>query len=215
LAQNRAARALVDAASYSVTTPLERVQTRFEKRDEAQFADALSRAQRDAAKLEPKLQRLSATLLAGEADRKRLGGLRWQAGYDLALGRALAAKVRTEGYNAMLAQAKQGMKFQNERNDTWVIRPSPAISGGSDLEKQAAKAEAYLSRVVAEHPGTPWAMLAERELDAPLGWEWSEAFSNLAARMARQAEAANRPRREPRPPQNLPPRKPNPRPPRL
>lgn len=212
LAQNRARRALVEAATFSETTPLESVQTRFEKRDEAQLAESLTRAQRAAAKLEPKLQRLTSTLLAGESDRKKLDELRWQAGYDLALGRALAAQVRTEGYNAMLAQAKQGMKFEDPKNDTWVIRPADQFTAGSVLAGQAEKAKEYLTRVATEHAGTPWALLAERELAAPLGWEWREDFSNVAARLARQANANPRPQR---PPQNLPPRKPNPKPPRL
>ncbi len=213
--QNRARRALVEAATFSQTTPMERVQTRFEKVSEAQLAESLTRAQRSAAKLEPKLQRLTTTLLAGEADRRKLTRLRWQAGYDLAIGRALAAKVRTEGYNTMLAQAKQGMKFKNERNDTWIIRPSSSVTSGSVLAKQAKKAEEYLTRVVTDHAGTPWAMLAQRELDSPFGWEWREEFSNLQARLARQANNNNNRPRQPREPQNLPPRKPNPKPPKL
>ena len=49
-------------------------------------------------------------LQQGEADREKETVMRWQAGYDLAMGRTLAAKVRTEGYNAMLAAAKRGLK---------------------------------------------------------------------------------------------------------
>jgi hypothetical protein len=43
---------------------------------------------------------------------------------------------------------------------------------------------------VAEHPDTPWAMDAERELQQPLGWRWRERFTNVAARVA-QAQAGN------------------------
>ena len=32
----------------------------------------------------------------------------------------------------------------------------------------------YLSRVIKEHPETPWALLAQRELGQPLGWQWKE-----------------------------------------
>ena len=95
------------------------------------------------------------------------------------MGRALAAFVRTRGYNQMLAQARRGMQFQNTQNDTWVIRPSDAIHSGSALAKQAGQARIYLQRVVSEHPDTPWSLLASRELDAPLGWEWTEKFTNV------------------------------------
>jgi hypothetical protein len=35
--------------------------------------------------------------------------------------------------------------------------------------------------VVKEHAGTPWAMLAQRELSAPLGWAWKERFTGVNA----------------------------------
>ncbi|TWT33635.1 hypothetical protein KOR34_34680 [Posidoniimonas corsicana] len=204
--------ALVRAAAMTWTMPMDQVRQVFEKVDDAEFAQALSLAQRDAAKLEPRLDQLTQTLAAGERDRRKEEELRWQAGFDLAYGRALAAKVRTEGYNAMLAQAKQGMKFEQEDSDTWIIQPSDNISTGSVLAKEAAKATELLAGVAQDHAGTPWALLAERELSTPLGWEWSEAFRDVAARRERMAQAANRPRPEPR---NLPPRKPAPPLPKL
>ena len=57
----------------------------------------------------------------------------------------------------------------------------------------------YLKRVVAEHEGTPWAFLAQRELSTPLGWKWNDEFRNLAER--RQQENTRPPRPErPEPP---------------
>ncbi len=104
---------------------------------------------------------------------------RWQAGYDLSMGRVLATKVRTESYNAMLAKAKQGMRFASAKNDTWQLVPDDEISVGSVLEKQAAQAKQYLERVVHEHPGTPWAVLAQNELKQPLGWKWREIYTGV------------------------------------
>ena len=54
-------------------------------------------------------------------DRDAVREKRWQAGYDLALGRVLALKVRTDAYNIMLAEAKSGMTFEDPRNDTWRL----------------------------------------------------------------------------------------------
>jgi hypothetical protein len=127
-------------------------------------------------------------------DRPKLTQPRWQAGYDLALGRALAAMVRTEGYNAMLARAKQGMEF-TKKSDVWKLVPSDNILSGSVLIKEAERAREYLDRVVNEHPGTPWALLASRELETPLGWVWEEEFRNLQAPMEQVAGdvAENRP----------------------
>ena len=197
LTRNRAKGALVAAANFSWTEPLDDVRTVFEKADEARFAEALSIAQRAAAKLEPRLVQIVNILRQGEADRSKLTTPRWQAGYDLAMGRSLAQKVRTEGYNAMLAKAKQGMKFEKENSDTWVLKPSDNVTSESVLAKEAEQARIYLNRVIADHEGTPWSYLAERELSVPFGWEWEEEFRDVAGRIARAQENANRPR-EPR-----------------
>jgi hypothetical protein len=201
---SQACTALIEASRVSAITPMENVRLRFPRIDDAQFARDLSNAQRTAAKLEPKLASLVAILRHGEADRDNVSSPRWQAGFDLAIGRALAAKVRTEGYNAMLAIAKQGLKFENRQSDTWVLRPTGAVTSTSALAKDAEDAHKYLARVVAEHEGTPWAMEAERELREPLGWEWREEFTDVAGRIARTEEARNQPRPErPEPPRKL------------
>jgi hypothetical protein len=209
---NRACMALVEAARLSTITPMENVQRRFPRIDDAQFARDLSNAQRTAAKLEPKIAALVEILREGEADRELITKPRWQAGFDLAIGRALAVKVRTEGYNAMLAQAKQGKKFKDERSDTWELEAADSINTGTALTKDAADAKMYLERVVAEHEGTPWAIDAKRELREPLGWQWHESFTDVAGRIARAQNAGNN---RPRPETPEPPRKPRRDPPAL
>ncbi|MCC6491715.1 MAG: VWA domain-containing protein [Pirellulales bacterium] len=207
LIQTNAARgALIQAAEMTWTSPMEDVRLRFPKRDEAELAQALSLAQRSAAILQPKIDLICQTLLAGEEDRARLKEPRWQAGYDLALGRALAVKVRTDGYNIMLAEAKQGKAFKDPKNNTWVLHPDEHFSATA-VEKAAAKARTYLERVVHDHAGTPWAMLAERELSTPLGWRWEEDYTNIPPR---QEAGANRPPRPEAAPQGPPRRDPPP-----
>ena len=177
---NKCRQALLNAARMSHTGALENPQTRFVKRDEAAFATELSEAQKEAAKLEPKLEALYAIIKEGEADRDKELTPRWQAGFDLAVGRVLAAKIRTESYNAMLAAAKRGLKLQDPKNNTWVLTPSDEVSTGSQYQKMADKAKVYLERVVKDHPSTPWSLLAQKELDQPLSWKWKEEFTNLA-----------------------------------
>lgn len=177
---NKARMALIEAARQSWVTPMESPTLRFVKRSDPELANLLTEAQKDAAKVEPKIESLYGILKLGEADREKESSLRWQAGFDLAMGRVLAVKVRTESYNAMLAAAKRGLKFKDEKNNTWVLEPSDEISVGSQLEKLGERARMYLNRVVTEHPGTPWAMLAERELKDKIGWTWKEEFTDLS-----------------------------------
>jgi hypothetical protein len=172
--------ALVRAAELSGIAQLEAPQLRFVKRSDAELSAALTEAQKAAAVLEPRLLALYETLLQGEAARKEEIIWRWQASYDLAMGRVLASKVRTEGYNAMLAQAKRGLAFKNPKNNTWVLRPANEVTVGSRMAKEAEQATQYLQRVIREHPGTPWELLSRRELDSPLGWKWVEEYTELA-----------------------------------
>src|SRR6476660_5298664 len=101
---------------------MENVRRRCAGKDDAQLARDLSSANRTRAKSEPKVDELVTILRQGERDRSKITTPRWQAGYDLAMGRSLAVKVRTEGYNAMLAVAKQGLKFKNDKDDTWELK---------------------------------------------------------------------------------------------
>ncbi|MEQ8838852.1 MAG: VWA domain-containing protein, partial [Lacipirellulaceae bacterium] len=206
---NRAKLALVEAAQMSWTSPMENVQLRFPKRDEASLAELLSRAQRNAALLQPKIDRLCQRLLLGETDRKKVREPRWQAGYDLAVGRALAVQVRTAGYNMMLAEAKQGMKFKGERNNVWNLRAGNDYAS-SRLEKTAEQAIEYLQRVQEDHPGTPWAMFAKEELKTPLGWEWRESYTPMQERNQNNGNVNPRPRMRPQMPQRPPRRDPPP-----
>jgi von Willebrand factor type A domain len=176
----------------------------FIKRDEAAFARELSEAQQAAALLEPKINSLYQILQHGEADRDKETVMRWRAGYDLAMGRVLAAKVRTETYNAMLATAKRGLKLKDPKNNTFELKPNEEISVGSNYVKLAERAKMYLTRVVTEHAGTPWALLARRELDQPLGWKWDDRFTDLTPKPAPKLVANNnnnvvRPKTRPEP----------------
>ena len=179
IAANEAKRALVEAARSTEIQPMESPVMTFPRRDEPSLAGLLSEAQKAAAKAQPRIDAIHATLTAGAAGREAIKERRWQAGYDLALGRVLAAKVRTDAYNQMLAQAKLGMKFQDEKSDTWQLEPSDEVTVGSQTEKLAKQASELLERVVHDHAGTPWAQLAATELRTPLGYRWTERFTGV------------------------------------
>lgn len=183
---NAAKLALVEAARTAELNPLEGARMEFPREDDGRLAGLLSKAQQQAAVLEPKIERLHGILQSGRGDRLKIKPeeKRWQAGYDLALGRVLAVKVRTEAYNAMLAYAKRGMKFRDPNSDTWKLVPSNEVlmsQVGAQVSKQADEAREFLNRVVADHPGTPWAKIAAEELATPLGYEWQEAHTGVNA----------------------------------
>jgi len=122
---------------------------------------------------------LCGLLAEGEKSRGKESSLRWLASFDLSFGTAVAARVRAESYNAMLAKAKRGMNFEKPASNTWNLKPSDKISVDSKLEKEGKQATELLKSVAEKHKGTPWGLLAERELSHPLGWEWAESFTDL------------------------------------
>ena len=213
--------ALVKAAAFSSTGALSRPQRRFAKFDEAQFVNIVTRAQRAAAIVEPKLNQLYDILKAGEKDRPQEKSRRWQAGYDLAMGRSTAAKVRAQTYNLMLALVKTKLKFdppknEGERlNNTWLLQPADSIETGSRSEKLADKAREYLQRVIDDHPGTPWALIAQRELETPIGWTWRQTYTTPPEERRQMANNNNNNNNNiPQPPVNADPPQKRP-PPRL
>ena len=212
-------RALVEAANYTTSGDLSSPRLRFEKNDEARFNRDVTQAQRNAALIEPPLNRLYGMLRAGEGGRESEESLRWQAGFDLAMGRAIAAKLRAETYNGMLALVKTQKKFSpavngNPQNNTWVLKPANTTETGSQHRKLLEKATMYLKRVVEKHPGTPWAMLAERELAIPIGWEWVEEYTEPPRPREMRDNNNNNPRPRQMMPENQMPKKQR-QPPRL
>ena len=186
--------ALIQASARSRVGTLDRPRLSFVKVDEARLVNELTIAQQAAARLSPELNSLCMVLAEGEKHKSKETSPRWLASFDLSYGTALAAKVRNDSYNAMLALAKRGMSFKDAKNNTWTIAPSDKISVDSRLEKEAGLARQLLQNVIDNHPGTPWALLAAREISNPIGWEWKESFTDL-----------NPPPRNNPPPNNPPP----------
>ena len=180
LSKNRAKKALVGVAAKSEVKPMELPTLTFPRKNDGDLVRLLGLAQRDAAILLNQIEPIYTSLQQGLVDRPKIEEKRWQAGYDLDMGRILAMKVRTYAYNSMLGQAKAGMKFQNEKSDTWELVPANDVSGvDSRTQKMAAQAKEFLERVVADHPGTPWALIAEEELENPIGYRWEERHTGV------------------------------------
>ena len=174
--KNAAMAALVQAASFTyedggVPAPM----LVFRGYSDNILREDLTEAQKPIAVVNYKLEQLFKILEAGEKARGSLTDPRWRASYDLAMGRILAMRVRLEGYNRMLAQMKATPRsFQDANNNEWKLVGAKEIETGPQMRKAADQAREYLKRVIDEHPGTPWAFLAEKELGQDLGWNWQE-----------------------------------------
>ncbi len=182
LASNLAKGALNAAAKLTQVDDIPRPQRVFMANNDNVLRQQITEAQKPLADLEYKLRRLHTSIAQGEKHRTKLDTPRWRASYDLAMGRVLALLVRAHGYNAVLADMKTSPKtFEKEGSNQWKLRPSEKILGGPAVRKLHKQAVEYLTRVVDEHPGTPWALIAEVELSEPMGWDWYEGQIKMAA----------------------------------
>ncbi|QDT31770.1 vWA domain-containing protein [Thalassoglobus polymorphus] len=175
IAKNGAKRALVNVAemTYRSSSPIPELT--FRGYNDNILRTDITEAQKPVAEIDYELKRLYDGLSTGTKDRDSLREPRWQAAFDLAMGRILAMRVRYFGYNTMLANMRVTPKsFSSEKNNMWRLVPSDEILTGPEMRKAAASAKEYLKRVIDDHPGTPWAMLATRELEMDLGWSWEE-----------------------------------------
>ena len=137
--------------------------------------------------------------------RDRETSRRWQAHYDLIRGRLLAMKVRSIEYNWVCARMKKDPpKFTDPRSNAWRLVPDRAIQYSKMAAAAAQEAEALLRRVVAEHPATPWALLAQRELKDPLGFKWVETYVPPPPRQRDNPADPKRKNRNPGKPPELP-----------
>lgn len=101
---------------------------------------------------------------------------RWQADYDLSTARVRAARVRLRAYSLKLAAMQANPKPLDAGKTEWRLVPGQIDDDNQNLQADSRQAVADLQRVIDTHPGTPWSAVAERELAAPLGWEWQQAM---------------------------------------
>lgn len=175
LQKNKAKAKLVEAAMKCKLDDIRAPQTAFAAYTDNILREQLTEAQKPAASLDYKLNELYLILAQGEKDREKLAEPRWRAGYDLAMGRVLAMRARIYGFNRMAAEMKGSPKpLTKKTSNEWRLVASKNSQATPDVKKMEKSALTYLNRVIDEHPGTPWAVQAQREKDTPLGWEWQE-----------------------------------------
>ena len=175
ISKNSAKQALVNVAQMTYDSALPVPTLMFRGYNDTILREDIGEAQMPVAEIDYRLERFYNVLSAGADERDRIREGRWQAAFDLAMGRVMAMRVRYFGYNQMLANMKVSPKsFEKADDNMWRLIPSDEIATGPEMRKAAATAKEYLKRVIDDHPGTPWALLAERELSTELGWSWQE-----------------------------------------
>ena len=124
-------------------------------------------------------------LKAAKPMRDREPDKRWQAHYDLMLGQIVAYEVKAYEYLACLDEMADLMRkgqlkptkmpIPDKLSVNWAINHSQRQKAPkSATEKKYAEAKALLEKVIKDHPNTPWADLAQDEMNRGFGCQRDE-----------------------------------------
>lgn len=120
---------------------------------------------------------------------------RWQAHYDLMLAQIVTYQIKAYEYRAclkeMVALAQKNQLVPKERPTPgklveWELNHSQDRKAPkSETEKKYAEAKALLTDVIKKHPNTPWADLAQDEINRGFGvqrheWHHSPEYNERA-----------------------------------
>ncbi len=149
----------------------------FPPADDPDFKEAMARNQELVARIEYTVNEALTPVTQASKLRDRETSRRWQAHYDLIRGRLLAMKIRCAEYQTACAKMKKDApKFKDAKSNAWRLVPTEEILSGDKVARVAKETTALLKRVVEDHPNTPWALLAQRELKDPFGFKWAETY---------------------------------------
>ncbi|MBC8353613.1 MAG: VWA domain-containing protein [Planctomycetes bacterium] len=128
------------------------------------------------------LDRGLGVLQSAEGVRNEETSPRWLAHFDLLKGRLLANKVRCYSYAKLLDEMYDEPKEPEDgTKNAWQATSCPDPEAAErDLppaeRDDAQSARQHLERVVQDHSKTPWAAIANDELQFALCFHWQEAF---------------------------------------
>ncbi|MBI1313185.1 VWA domain-containing protein [bacterium] len=146
---------------------------------EGNFRQLATEAQKSAAKGQYLVEMILQAFPSGiEKELAHEDSARWRMNFCLTYGRLLAQRVRNLEYNYGLAWVKSNLANDDvsTKANRWTVKSSQKLNYAGTMKKTATLAEELLQRVVDEAPGTPWAVLAARELKDGFGIEIEQRY---------------------------------------
>ena len=186
-------RALEDLKSQVIGKPLRLVTVeavlQLEKKDyrlrmkyqfnanDQQFKRMLESEQQRPASLASDLIDLYEQLKQANEKRKEELSPRWQAHFDYVTARVLAKLISIQEYNFVLGnnlRKDSPVLKEPAKNNGWAIIPQDKLQQ-TETRNYDKERKKILEKIIKEHPGTPWEVLARREQATPLGLKLVEA----------------------------------------
>jgi hypothetical protein len=110
---------------------------------------------------------------AGE-EKDKEASKRWRANYDYVLARLLARIAYVHEYNYVFGQIrKDGLPPRDPKiHSGWRLASQEKLQSGAETRKLAGEAKKIYENLAKKNQGTPWEILAKRELMTALGLQW-------------------------------------------
>ena len=110
---------------------------------------------------------------AGE-DKDKENSKRWRANYDYVYARLLGRLAYVHEYNYLFGQIrKDGLPPRDPKIHTgWRLASQEKLQSGPEARKLANDAKKILEKLAKQNQGTPWEILAKREMMTALGLQW-------------------------------------------
>jgi hypothetical protein len=143
--------------------------------NETQFKNQVMNNEREIA---PILRRLSDAHedLVGLSDKRDAEPKRWQANYDFMTARLEEEIAYLYEYLFMLGQMRKELPpLDRKLYNGWKLAATPGLNGDSTGKRMASSSRKILDKIIKDHAGTPWEVLAKREKLTALGLEWKPA----------------------------------------
>jgi hypothetical protein len=134
------------------------------------FAD-----QKSPARLLADLKDLQDRLEDVAKQRQKESSKRWLAHYDYTLAHVQLRYAYIHEYDLMLAQIRKNQMPDldpKQNQNGWRLVAQDALNSPGDVKDTAKAARKLLGNIVKDHAGTPWAALADRDLNTQIGLRW-------------------------------------------
>jgi hypothetical protein len=144
------------------------------KGTDAAIKERILAQQRKPAIIQSDLEDSLAQLKKAGEERDREPSRRWQANYDYVLALLEARIAYVYEYNYMLGQIRKDALPPRDpaKHSGWRLVSQEKLQSGAEAKKMAAASRKLLDKIIKDHPGTPYEVLAKREKMNPLGLEW-------------------------------------------
>jgi hypothetical protein len=129
---------------------------------------------KEVAPVESELSDALEDLLKAGENKDKETSKRWQANYEYVLARLKARMAYVHEYNYIFGQIrKDGLPPRDPKiHSGWRLASQEKLQSGAETRKLASDAKKIYENLAKKNKGTPWEILAKRELMTALGLQW-------------------------------------------